>query len=159
MSTPCYTRCLHGQCRHRHQFFLSLYCCCFLSALQGLRLSLEERRDIGVDGLQPHVVLTLQESVALAWRILESKSTDFEKYIYLQSLSQTDTDTYYALILDHTKKIMPCQSLFRPLLPCSLPHHNTARVSKDGGLSCVWSKDGRGSLWGEETSFFFPGWQ
>ena len=74
---------------------------------KGLRLSLEERRDIGVDGLQPHVVLTLQESVALAWRILESKSTDFEKYIYLQSLSQTDTDTYYALILDHTKKIMP----------------------------------------------------
>lgn len=74
---------------------------------KGTAFSEEERDRLGLRGLLPPRVLTLQEQEL---RILENfrrKPTDLEKYIYLIGLQDRNETLFYRVLVNHIEEMMP----------------------------------------------------
>lgn len=67
----------------------------------------EQREKHHLDGLLPYGVLDLDAQVARAVLAIRSKATDIGRYIYLQTLQDTNETVYYATLLRHTYEMMP----------------------------------------------------
>lgn len=66
-----------------------------------------ERGALGLHGLLPADVLTMD---AQLWRVKQSladKSTDLEKHIYLRSLQDRNETLFYRFVVDSLKEVMP----------------------------------------------------
>lgn len=55
----------------------------------------------------PHVMETRETQVMRAMRMINSRSTNIDKYLYLSSLKATDTDLFYTLLINHVEQLMP----------------------------------------------------
>lgn len=60
-----------------------------------------------IDGLLPPAVLSNSLQMSRVLSQLRGKSTPLEKYIYLQSLQDTNEQLYYRLLVQHTMELMP----------------------------------------------------
>jgi malate dehydrogenase (oxaloacetate-decarboxylating) len=74
---------------------------------KGLGFTIEERRELGLDGLLPPRVLTLEEDIALAYEQYLQKKTDLERHVYLNSLHDRNETLFFALLLAHLKEMVP----------------------------------------------------
>jgi malate dehydrogenase (oxaloacetate-decarboxylating)(NADP+) len=74
---------------------------------RGLGFRQDERAKLGLRGLLPPAYLNLDAQAALAMEQLRKKSTDIEKYIFLQSLQDSNETLYYALLVRYTDECMP----------------------------------------------------
>lgn len=67
----------------------------------------QERMDLGLLGLLPPQVESLEEQVERAYQALQQKSVDIEKHIYLRALQDTNETLFYALLHAHITETMP----------------------------------------------------
>lgn len=74
---------------------------------KGLGFTIEERRELGLEGLLPPRVLALEDDIALAYEQFLQKKTDLERHIYLNSLHDRNETLFFALLLGHLKEMVP----------------------------------------------------
>jgi malate dehydrogenase (oxaloacetate-decarboxylating) len=74
---------------------------------KGTAFTRQERADLGLLGLLPPHVESLEAQVERAYTALQNKSDDIEKHIYLRALQDTNETLFYALVSTHLTQIMP----------------------------------------------------
>lgn len=67
----------------------------------------EERTHLGLLGLLPPQVETLEQQAARAYRAFQTRASDLDKHIYLRALQDTNEVLHYRLLLDHVEEMMP----------------------------------------------------
>lgn len=67
----------------------------------------EERAHLGLLGLLPPQVETLEQQAARAYRAFQTRASDLDKHIYLRALQDTNEVLHYRLLLDHVEEMMP----------------------------------------------------
>ena len=73
----------------------------------GIDTPLEDRMDLNIRGLVPAGQLSLELDVERCMEQMRSKSTDLEKYIYLQSVQDVSERLYFAILTKYTEEVMP----------------------------------------------------
>ncbi|HEV2492140.1 MAG TPA: NAD-dependent malic enzyme [Terriglobia bacterium] len=66
-----------------------------------------ERTRLGLHGLLPPYVETLDEQVVRAYEAFKRKDEDLERHIYLRALQDTNEVLFYRLLLDHIEEMAP----------------------------------------------------
>jgi malate dehydrogenase (oxaloacetate-decarboxylating)(NADP+) len=74
---------------------------------KGTAFSLEERDRLGIEGLLPPVVETLDLQVQRAAAQCDACASDLARYIFLSQLQDTDEVLFYALLVADPNKYMP----------------------------------------------------
>lgn len=74
---------------------------------RGMAFTEAERDALGVRGLLPPRVVTLQEQVERSLKHLERKPTPLDKYIYLTGLLDRGETLFYRAVIDHITELMP----------------------------------------------------
>jgi malic enzyme len=74
---------------------------------KGSAFPMEERISLGLGGLLPWHVSTLEEQVQRVLDQLTYKTTDLEKHIYLASLHDRNETLFYRVVLDHLEEMVP----------------------------------------------------
>jgi malate dehydrogenase (oxaloacetate-decarboxylating) len=74
---------------------------------KGTAFTLAERQVLGLDGLLPPVVETIEEQSARAYKAYLRKPDDLERHIYLRQLQDTNEVLFYRLLLDHIEEMLP----------------------------------------------------
>src|ERR1700749_4497073 len=74
---------------------------------KGTAFTEEERSRLGLHGLLPPAVETLNQQVARAYEAYKRKDDDLERHIYLRALQDTNEVLFYRLLLDHIEEMTP----------------------------------------------------
>ena len=74
---------------------------------KGTAFTAAERVALGLRGLLPPHVFTLDEQVARVLEAYRRKDTDLERYIYLVSLQDRNETLFYRVVTDHLEEMMP----------------------------------------------------
>ena len=74
---------------------------------KGTAFTNEERTLLGLHGLLPPQVESLEQQVVRAYDAFRRKSDDLERHIYLRALQDTNEVLFYRLLLDHMEEMMP----------------------------------------------------
>jgi malate dehydrogenase (oxaloacetate-decarboxylating) len=74
---------------------------------KGTAFTGEERSQLGLHGLLPPFVETLEEQVVRAYEAYQRKDDDLERHIYLRALQDTNEVLFYRLLLDHIEEMTP----------------------------------------------------
>jgi malate dehydrogenase (oxaloacetate-decarboxylating) len=111
---------------------------------KGTAFTEEERRELGLQGLLPPHVETLDEQVERAYEAYQREEHDLARHIYLRNLQDTNEVLFYRLVLDHVVEMLPivytpvvgqgCQEFSRIYqqsrgLFVSYPHKDNIRTS------------------------------
>jgi malate dehydrogenase (oxaloacetate-decarboxylating)(NADP+) len=73
----------------------------------GLSFTPEERVSKNLTGLIPHTMESLQTQCARAMRMIHTRQTNIDKYLYLSSIKAQNTDLFYRLLMDNIRELMP----------------------------------------------------
>jgi malate dehydrogenase (oxaloacetate-decarboxylating) len=74
---------------------------------KGSAFSADERRELGLHGLLPAHIATLDEQLARTYENYRRKETDLERYIYLADLQDRNETLFYRLLHDHVAELLP----------------------------------------------------
>jgi malate dehydrogenase (oxaloacetate-decarboxylating) len=74
---------------------------------KGTAFTDEQRSALGLHGLLPPHVESLDEQVVRAYEAYQRKTDDLERHIYLRALQDTDEVLFYRLLLDHIEEMTP----------------------------------------------------
>ncbi|MEE7547058.1 NAD-dependent malic enzyme [Xanthomonas sp. Kuri4-1] len=74
---------------------------------KGTAFSAEERRRLGLEGLLPSAVESLDRQVERVLAHLDEKSDDLERYIYLIGLEDRNETVFYKAIMSDPKRFIP----------------------------------------------------
>src|ERR1700680_2740396 len=74
---------------------------------KGTAFTNEERSRLGLHGVVPPQVETLDEQVVRAYGAYKRKDDDLERHIYLRALEDTNEVLFYRLLLDHIEEMTP----------------------------------------------------
>jgi malate dehydrogenase (oxaloacetate-decarboxylating)(NADP+) len=74
---------------------------------KGTAFTLEERAALGLRGLLPPNVHTIEEQEARVLENYRHKASDLERYIHLVSLQDRNETLFYRLVVDHIEEMMP----------------------------------------------------
>ena len=74
---------------------------------KGTAFTLEERDRLGLEGLLPPIVETLEQRIQRAAAQCDACSDDLSRYIFLSQLQDTDATLFYSLIVSDPNKYMP----------------------------------------------------
>jgi malate dehydrogenase (oxaloacetate-decarboxylating) len=74
---------------------------------KGTAFTDEERSQLGLQGLLPPHVETLEQQVVRAYEAYQRKDDDLERHIYLRALQDTNEVLFYKLLLDHIVVMTP----------------------------------------------------
>jgi malate dehydrogenase (oxaloacetate-decarboxylating) len=74
---------------------------------KGTAFTERERSELGLHGLLPPHIETLDEQVVRAYEAYQRKDDDLERHIYLRSLQDTNEVLFYRLLLDHIVEMTP----------------------------------------------------
>lgn len=109
---------------------------------RGTAFTADQRRVLGLDGLLPPAIETLDDQVARAYEIFRRRRTDLDKYVNLRELRDNNVVLYYRLLVDHLDEVLPivytptvglaCQRFHRIFrrprgLTLSYPHRDRLR--------------------------------
>jgi len=82
---------------------------------KGTAFTEAERKQLGLEGLLPPHVETLDEQVVRAYEAYQRKNDDLERHIYLRALQDTNEVLFYRLLLDHIGIITPFADAASPI--------------------------------------------
>src|SRR5215831_3433096 len=71
---------------------------------KGTAFTEEERNRLGLHGLLPPHVETLEQQVVRAYEAYKRKDDDLERHIYLRALQDTNEVLFYRLLLNHIEE-------------------------------------------------------
>ncbi|KFH47642.1 NADP-dependent malic enzyme-like protein [Hapsidospora chrysogenum ATCC 11550] len=74
---------------------------------KGLSFTPEERKSKNLTGLIPHTIESLQTQCARAMKMIQTRQTPIDKYLYLSSLKDQNVDLFYRLVMDNIRELMP----------------------------------------------------
>ena len=74
---------------------------------KGTAFTEEERSELGLHGLLPPHIESLDEQVTRAYKAYQRKNDDLERHIYLRALQDTNEVLFYRLLLDHIEEMTP----------------------------------------------------
>ncbi|RDA93469.1 hypothetical protein CP533_2626 [Ophiocordyceps camponoti-saundersi (nom. inval.)] len=74
---------------------------------KGLSFSPEERLERNLTGLLPHAMESLETQCARAMKMIQSRQTNLDKYLYLSTIKDQNTDLFYRLLIDNLRELMP----------------------------------------------------
>jgi malate dehydrogenase (oxaloacetate-decarboxylating) len=74
---------------------------------KGTAFTALERQALGLDGLLPPVVETIEEQSSRAYKAYLRKPDDLERHIYLRQLQDANEVLFYRLLLDHIEEMLP----------------------------------------------------
>lgn len=74
---------------------------------KGTAFTEEERSNLGLQGLLPPHIETLDEQAVRAYEAYKRKDDDLERHIYLRALQDTNEVLFYRLLLDHIVEMTP----------------------------------------------------
>jgi malate dehydrogenase (oxaloacetate-decarboxylating) len=74
---------------------------------KGTAFTEEERTQLGLHGLLPPYIESLDEQVVRAYEAYKQKDQDLERHIYLRALQDTNEVLFYRLLLDHIEEMTP----------------------------------------------------
>ncbi len=74
---------------------------------KGSAFTSDERRDLGLQGLLPAHIATLEEQLARTYENYRRQETDLERYIYLADLQDRNEVLFYRLLYDHIAEMLP----------------------------------------------------
>lgn len=74
---------------------------------KGTAFTLQERAALGLEGLLPPQVSTLQQQVRRAYENITRKTDPLERYIGLVALQDRNQTLFYRLLLDHLEEFLP----------------------------------------------------
>jgi malate dehydrogenase (oxaloacetate-decarboxylating) len=74
---------------------------------KGSAFTADERAALGLDGLLPPAVETIETQVARAYAAYQDETTDLERHIFLRALQDTNETLFYRLLADHLTELMP----------------------------------------------------
>jgi malate dehydrogenase (oxaloacetate-decarboxylating)(NADP+) len=74
---------------------------------KGTAFTTEERQKLGLEGLLPPRVHTIDEQVERILYNLRKKPTDLERYIFLTSLQDRNKTLFYRVLIDNIEDLMP----------------------------------------------------
>lgn len=74
---------------------------------KGTAFSETERRELGLLGLLPTAVKTLDEQAAHCWHEFSTRRDDLDKHIYLRALQDRNETLYYRVLSDHIPEALP----------------------------------------------------
>src|ERR1700758_303642 len=74
---------------------------------KGTAFTLLERQALGLHGLLPPAVETIEEQSFRAYKAYLRKHDDLERHIYLRQLQDTNEVLFYRLLLDHIEEMTP----------------------------------------------------
>lgn len=74
---------------------------------KGLSFSPDERISKNLTGLIPHVMESVSTQVERCMRMIHTRSTNVDKYLYLSSLKDQNIDLFYRVLMDNIRELMP----------------------------------------------------
>lgn len=74
---------------------------------KGLSFSPEERVSRNLTGLIPHVMENTSTQCERALKMIRSRSTNIDKYLYMTSVKGENADLFYRLLIDNARELMP----------------------------------------------------
>src|ERR1039458_8579174 len=74
---------------------------------KGTALSEEERSELGLRGLMPTAVETLEQQVRRRYLAYREQPTDVARHINLRALQDTNEMLFYRLVSDHIEEMLP----------------------------------------------------
>src|SRR5690242_11006852 len=74
---------------------------------KGTAFSEEERSGLGLRGLLPAVVETLEQQVRRRYQAYQEQPTDVARHINLRALQDTNETLFYRLVSDHIEEMLP----------------------------------------------------
>ena len=74
---------------------------------KGTAFTAEERTRLGLHGLLPPYVETLDEQVVRAFTAYRAYDKPMNRHIYLRQLQDNNEVLFYRLLLDHVEETMP----------------------------------------------------
>jgi malic enzyme len=74
---------------------------------KGTAFSREERAALGLEGLLPSAVATIEQQAGRAYENIERKQDALEKYIGLAALQDRNETLFYRVLLDHIDDLLP----------------------------------------------------
>src|ERR1700741_5159628 len=74
---------------------------------KGTAFDEDERAALGLHGLLPPQIESIQEQSVRAYEAYKTKNTDLERHIYLRQLQDTNETLFYRLMLDHVEEMLP----------------------------------------------------
>jgi malate dehydrogenase (oxaloacetate-decarboxylating) len=76
-------------------------------ASKGTAFDAEERRALGLDGLLPPAVETLEQQALRAYEAFSRYGDDLARHIYLRALQDTNEVLFYKLVTGHVEEMLP----------------------------------------------------
>ena len=110
---------------------------------KGTAFTVVERDALGLHGLLPPRVCTLEEQIVRALENLRRKESPLEKYIFLTALQGRNQTLFYRVLMDHIEELMPivytptvgeaCQSygqIFRQTTGLYISRNDRGRIAR-----------------------------
>ena len=74
---------------------------------RGTAFTAEQRRVLGLDGLLPPAIETLDEQATRAIEVFRRRRTPIDRYVNLRELQDTNLVLYYRVLVDHLEEVLP----------------------------------------------------
>lgn len=75
--------------------------------LTGLAFTPDDRASKNLTGLIPHTMESLQTQCVRAMKMINSRQTNIDKYLYLSNIKSQNIDLFYRLLIDNARELMP----------------------------------------------------
>ncbi|HHZ9676462.1 TPA: malolactic enzyme [Staphylococcus aureus] len=89
---------------------------------KGTAFTNEERKQLGLEGLLPANVRTLEQQAEQCYEQFEAKQTDFEKRLFLMAIFNRNRTLFYKLTSEHLVEFMPI--IYDPVIAQSIEQYN-----------------------------------
>ncbi|CZQ72867.1 TPA: malolactic enzyme [Staphylococcus aureus] len=89
---------------------------------KGTAFTNEERKQLGLEGLLPVNVRTLEQQAEQRYEQFKAKQTDFEKRLFLMAIFNRNRTLFYKLTSEHLVEFMPI--IYDPVIAQSIEQYN-----------------------------------
>ena len=74
---------------------------------KGTAFDRQERQELGLEGLLPWEVETIEQQVERVWQALAAMDSDLERYSWLQTVRERNLTLFHRLLADHVEAVLP----------------------------------------------------